>query len=83
LLADFLACVAQSCHLHFARAISQIHALLPKLYLLPHCRASHTHSLTVLSQLPEAMVLPSGEKAIGDSMMVTVGRPGSPIHQIE
>jgi len=24
--------MAQSCHLHFARTISQIHALLPKLY---------------------------------------------------
>src|SRR5262245_274170 len=29
----------------------------------PHCRTSPTHSLTVLSLLPEASVLPSGEKA--------------------
>src|SRR5215510_8840704 len=29
----FLACGAQSCHLHFARTISQIHALLPKLHV--------------------------------------------------
>src|SRR5262245_55539076 len=28
----FLACGAQSCHLHFARTIAQIHALLPKLH---------------------------------------------------
>src|SRR5262245_28831257 len=48
----FLACGAQSCHLHFARTISQIHALLPKLHNQPfaigrrspparaiHCRA--------------------------------------------
>src|SRR5262245_53909481 len=35
----FLACGAQSCHLHFARTISQIHALLPKLHLVTdtHC----------------------------------------------
>src|SRR5262245_22529468 len=33
----FLACGAQSCHLHFARTISQIHALLPKLHSSPPC----------------------------------------------
>jgi hypothetical protein len=37
-------------------------------FLLPHCRASPTHSLTVWSKLAEASVLPSGEKATEETL---------------
>ena len=54
MLADFLACVAQSCHLHFARTISQIHALLPKLHDESNARLYQETGRHAASTLPSA-----------------------------
>jgi hypothetical protein len=39
------------------------------LLLSIHCRASTTHNLTVMSLLPEASVLPSGEKVTSQTIL--------------
>src|SRR5262245_47861185 len=50
----FLACGAQSCHLHFARTISQIHALLPKLHNASAPAIRMTSSPSRISVIPSS-----------------------------